>query len=245
MTRRSVLETLPRGQALRIIVVILGSPESANYTSQYLEARADAIVIGKGGVTYRSCFPLARFGAHQVRDLPAWRGCATRPARSSTRASTPSSRISTRCPSPIATRSTTAATSTSWKTHHGASSIDLITARGCAYRCNWCSHAVYGHSHRRRSPANVADEMQWIIDRTTRTKSGTPTTSSRSATSWLADYSVSSSAAGFTAVRDHHTRRRLQNQGVAVDDCASSAVTASGSARRAAARRFSTECELA
>ena len=52
-----------------------------------------------------------------------------------------------------------------WKTHHGASSINLITARGCPYRCNWCSHAVYGYSHRRRSPANVADEVQWIIER--------------------------------------------------------------------------------
>ncbi len=52
-----------------------------------------------------------------------------------------------------------------WKTHHGASSVNLITARGCPYRCNWCSHAVYGHSHRRRSPENVADELEVIIDR--------------------------------------------------------------------------------
>ena len=52
-----------------------------------------------------------------------------------------------------------------WKTHHGASSINLITARGCPYRCNWCSHAVYGFSHRRRSPAQVADEVQWIVER--------------------------------------------------------------------------------
>jgi radical SAM superfamily enzyme YgiQ (UPF0313 family) len=52
-----------------------------------------------------------------------------------------------------------------WRQHHGASSINLITARGCPYRCNWCSHAVYGFSHRRRSPSNVADEVAWIIDR--------------------------------------------------------------------------------
>jgi radical SAM superfamily enzyme YgiQ (UPF0313 family) len=52
-----------------------------------------------------------------------------------------------------------------WKTHHGASSINLITARGCPYRCNWCSHAVYGFTHRRRSPARVADELQWIVER--------------------------------------------------------------------------------
>jgi radical SAM superfamily enzyme YgiQ (UPF0313 family) len=52
-----------------------------------------------------------------------------------------------------------------WKTHHGASSINLITARGCPYRCNWCSHAVYGFTHRRRSPVQVADELQWIVER--------------------------------------------------------------------------------
>ena len=52
-----------------------------------------------------------------------------------------------------------------WREHHGASSINLITARGCPYRCTWCSHAVYGYSHRRRSPANVAAEVAWIVER--------------------------------------------------------------------------------
>jgi radical SAM superfamily enzyme YgiQ (UPF0313 family) len=52
-----------------------------------------------------------------------------------------------------------------WRKHHGASSINLITARGCPYRCTWCSHSVYGYSHRRRSPAKVAEEVAWIVDR--------------------------------------------------------------------------------
>ena len=68
-----------------------------------------------------------------------------------------------------------------WRQHHGASSINLITARGCPYRCTWCSHAVYGYSHRRRSPSNVArgGGTGSSID-TTRISSGTPTTCSRS-----------------------------------------------------------------
>ncbi len=41
----------------------------------------------------------------------------------------------------------------------------MITARGCPYQCNWCSHSVYGHTHRRRSPASVAAEVEWLIDR--------------------------------------------------------------------------------
>jgi radical SAM superfamily enzyme YgiQ (UPF0313 family) len=52
-----------------------------------------------------------------------------------------------------------------WQTHHGVRSTSLITARGCAYQCKWCSHSVFGYSHRRRSPQDVADEVAWLVDR--------------------------------------------------------------------------------
>ncbi|HLT19237.1 MAG TPA: radical SAM protein, partial [Thermomicrobiales bacterium] len=51
-----------------------------------------------------------------------------------------------------------------WRDHHGMGSVSLIAARGCPYRCKWCSHAVYGYTHRRRSPENVADELELILD---------------------------------------------------------------------------------
>jgi radical SAM superfamily enzyme YgiQ (UPF0313 family) len=52
-----------------------------------------------------------------------------------------------------------------WRRHHGAGSVSLITARGCPYKCTWCSHAVYGYTHRRRSPAAVASEVEEIVAR--------------------------------------------------------------------------------
>ncbi len=52
-----------------------------------------------------------------------------------------------------------------WRTHHGTGSVSLITARGCPYDCRWCSHAVYGKTHRRRKAASVVDEIEWILDR--------------------------------------------------------------------------------
>jgi radical SAM superfamily enzyme YgiQ (UPF0313 family) len=42
-------------------------------------------------------------------------------------------------------------------------SVNMITARGCPYRCNWCSHAVYGFSHRRRSFHDCAAELEHIM----------------------------------------------------------------------------------
>ena len=44
-------------------------------------------------------------------------------------------------------------------------SVSLITARGCPYHCRWCSHEVFGKTHRRRKPASVADELEWLINR--------------------------------------------------------------------------------
>lgn len=53
---------------------------------------------------------------------------------------------------------------TVWRKHHNSDAISLSTMRGCPYTCKWCSRAVYGLSYRRRSPKNVADEIQLIVD---------------------------------------------------------------------------------
>jgi radical SAM superfamily enzyme YgiQ (UPF0313 family) len=49
-----------------------------------------------------------------------------------------------------------------WKDNHGQSSISVIQARGCPYTCKWCSHSVYGNTHRRRTPEDAAAELLWI-----------------------------------------------------------------------------------
>src|SRR5262249_7058697 len=51
-----------------------------------------------------------------------------------------------------------------WREHQGQGSVSLITARGCPFTCTWCSHSVFGYSHRRRTPANVVAEVQHIVD---------------------------------------------------------------------------------
>jgi radical SAM superfamily enzyme YgiQ (UPF0313 family) len=52
-----------------------------------------------------------------------------------------------------------------WKEHHGYSSINIITSRGCRYGCRWCSHAVFGSTERQRDPADCASEVNWITER--------------------------------------------------------------------------------
>src|SRR5262245_17510716 len=164
MTRRSVLEIV-RAAKRHGWRVILGGPESANYTAEYLESGADAIVIGEGELTLSELLPaLARSGAHRLHDVAGIAFLDERGELVHTRERAKIKDLDT-LPLPDREAIDHQLYLDAWKTHHGASSINLITARGCPYRCNWCSHAVYGYTHRRRSPAAVADEMQAIVAR--------------------------------------------------------------------------------
>jgi radical SAM superfamily enzyme YgiQ (UPF0313 family) len=164
MTRRSVLEIV-RAAKLHGWSVILGGPESANYTAEYLQSGADAIVIGEGELTLAELLPaLARVGPHRLHDVPGIAFLDEAGVVVHTRERVKVRDLDT-LPLPDREAIDHQLYLDAWKTHHGASSINLITARGCPYRCNWCSHAVYGYTHRRRSPSAVADEMQAIVGR--------------------------------------------------------------------------------
>jgi len=47
----------------------------------------------------------------------------------------------------------------SWKDAHGYFSLNLVSSRGCPYRCNWCAKPVFGSNYYFRSPERVACEM--------------------------------------------------------------------------------------
>jgi len=164
MTRRSIIEIV-RAAKLHRWTVILGGPESANYSTEYLGVGANVVVIGEGELTLEELLPaLARNGAHRLQDV---QGIVFRDEAGAIVRTRERTKLKDLDALPFPDREAIDHHKylDAWKTHHGASSINLITARGCPYRCNWCSHAVYGYTHRRRSPAHVADEIQAIVDR--------------------------------------------------------------------------------
>lgn len=162
MTRRSVVDIIAAAKTYNWQVV-LGGPESANYVGEYLNAGADVIVIGEGEETLAAY--LEAHASSGVRELHRVNGIAFRDETGAV-VRTPA-RVKVRdideLPFPDREAIDHRQYLDAWKQHHGASSINLITARGCPYRCNWCSHAVYGFSHRRRNPVRVADEVEKII----------------------------------------------------------------------------------
>jgi len=46
-----------------------------------------------------------------------------------------------------------------WKAAHGYFSMNIVSSRGCPFRCNWCAKPIYGDSFAIRSPGSVAEEV--------------------------------------------------------------------------------------
>jgi len=143
--------------------VIVGGPEPANYPEQYLDSGADVVVVGEGEVALEQLLRVSssRSAWTEIGGL-IYRGEDGRIIRT---ASAPLIKNLDDQPWPDRERIDMNKYLNTWRTFHGQGSVSLITARGCPYRCNWCSHSVYGTTHRRRSPQSVVSEIEWILER--------------------------------------------------------------------------------
>jgi len=51
---------------------------------------------------------------------------------------------------------------TAWTSAHGYFSVNLVTSRGCPYRCNWCAKPVFGSHYRVHSPHRAAADLRYM-----------------------------------------------------------------------------------
>lgn len=162
MTKFNVLEMIQACKQAGAFVV-LGGPEPPSYAEEYLARGADVIVIGEGELTLEELLPhLARVGPtgmEHIRGI-AYRDSTGKVVRTAARPFIPD--LGT-LPWPDRPAINLHQYINTWREHHGMGSISLITARGCPFTCKWCSHSVYGVSHRRRPVMDVANEVEWLI----------------------------------------------------------------------------------
>jgi radical SAM superfamily enzyme YgiQ (UPF0313 family) len=162
MTRGRVLQVIAAAKAIGSHVVV-GGPDPANYLEEYLSRGADVIVIGEGELTLEELVP--HLVQHGTRRLSAIQGIAYRDDSGAIVRTEPRPMIADLDAQPFPDRAAIDQQEyvNIWRTHHGQGSVSLITARGCPFTCTWCSHSVFGYSHRRRTPDNVVDEVEHIV----------------------------------------------------------------------------------
>ena len=163
LTRRPVLDIVAAAKR-HGWTVVLGGPESANYPGEYLAAGADVIVMGEGEATMAELLPaLATRGPQRLQGVA---GVVYRDEAGVMVTNRERDKITDldSIPWPDRSRIDQARYVDVWREKHGMGSVNLITARGCPYRCNWCSHAVFGFTHRRRSFLDCAAELEHIVE---------------------------------------------------------------------------------
>ena len=162
-TRRPVLDIIAQARE-NDWIVIAGGPESANYPAEYIRHGAHVVVIGEGEATLAELLPaLAARGPHHLHGV---RGTVFQDESGAIVANAERPQIHNldSLPWPDRAQIDQQRYVEVWRKHHGMGSVNLITARGCPYKCTWCSHAVFGFTHRRRSCLDCANELEYIRD---------------------------------------------------------------------------------
>lgn len=163
MTRQKVVEIL---QFARLAgwKTVVGGPEPGAYAREYLEAGAKIVVQGEGELTMEELLPLLL--EKSTKPLESVAGIAFLDDAGLLHQTSPRQQISDIdvLPWPARDAVDIRRYAETWREAHGMGSLSFITARGCPYHCRWCSHQVFGKTHRRRKPTRVVDEVEWLLD---------------------------------------------------------------------------------
>jgi radical SAM superfamily enzyme YgiQ (UPF0313 family) len=52
-----------------------------------------------------------------------------------------------------------------WMGSHGYFSLNMVSSRGCPFRCNWCAKPIWGNNYHVRSAVSLAEEMRHVKKR--------------------------------------------------------------------------------
>ncbi len=142
--------------------VIASGSDASDAPVPYLEAGADAVLIGEGLATLHALIerldaaPLARGAAlvHGLSGLVVQAGGAPR-----TLSGTSPLPIPKQARIPAWDLIDIARYRDVWVRAHGFFSLNMAASRGCSFRCNWCAKPIWGNRYLQRTAVEVAGEM--------------------------------------------------------------------------------------
>jgi len=144
--------------------VVVNSSDATDHIADYIQNGADFVIFGEVEGT------LLEVAQHLVRSSPdeppnALAGLAYRdPDTQGLRINPPRALMQDldALPPPAWDLIDVEAYRDAWMRAHGYFSLNMVSSRGCPYRCNWCSKPIYGNNYHFRSPLQVAEEMRLL-----------------------------------------------------------------------------------
>jgi len=142
--REAAFEMIALARARGAAVLVAG-PDMSDRPELYREAGADVVVVGEHDRAVAEWLDGAALGGVLPR----------RPAMADLSG----------LPFPAWGRVDMARYAAAWRRGHGAWEMNVSTARGCPYRCNWCAKPTWGRTYHVRPAEHVAAEVRALVDR--------------------------------------------------------------------------------
>lgn len=159
--RDAAMEMVGMSKACGSEVVVCSSDASDHFV-KYLNAGADFIIRGEGERTLLEVLERSRTGTDpaSIKGLAYRSGeaCVTNPSR-------PVIHDLDQLPMPAWDLVDIKAYEEIWRIRHGYFSLNIATTRGCPFKCNWCAKPIYGNRYNSRSPKNVVDEIEFLLEK--------------------------------------------------------------------------------
>jgi radical SAM superfamily enzyme YgiQ (UPF0313 family) len=144
------------------VPVVAAGSDASDRVADYLRHGADFVVQGEVEVTICELSRRLLGGSRSAEGIPgvAWRD----PVSGSLRLNPPRALLSDLDVLPMAAWDLVDIPSyrSAWLDAHGYFSLNMVSSRGCPYRCNWCAKPIYGNSYHMRSPRLVAAELAYL-----------------------------------------------------------------------------------
>jgi radical SAM superfamily enzyme YgiQ (UPF0313 family) len=142
------------------IPVIISSSDSTDHFEKYLEQGADFVILGEGERTLTDLLRVLQDGA----DPESIQGIAWRKNRQTINAGKrPVMRDLDTLPLPAWEMVDFESYRKLWIDKTGYFSINMVTTRGCTYKCNWCAKPIFGNRYNARTPGHVLEELKYLI----------------------------------------------------------------------------------
>ena len=158
--REAAFTMIDAAKARGCLVIVCGA-DMTDHAERYLTSGADYVILGEGEETLAELLAHLEGGDPSTPD--AVRGLAFSRAGEVIRTPPrPVLRDLDALPFPAWDLLDYEPYRAVWLKHHGYTSMNLVTTRGCPFHCNWCAKPIWGQKYSVRSPQNVVAEMAWL-----------------------------------------------------------------------------------
>jgi len=152
---RELAFSMAAAAGARGIPIAAHGSDASDHVKEYLDAGFDSVLIGEVETTL---VELAEgWPRHSIRGLAYRDGCSVR--RNAPRALRKDLDM---LPLPAWDLIDMDQYRQAWRRAHGYFSLNMVSSRGCPYRCNWCAKPIYGNSYHARPAWSVASEMRYL-----------------------------------------------------------------------------------